>query len=70
MELDVCQLSRRVAFDWPITGVLKIDEDITIYSLWPHMHSRGKDMTFVLTRPDGKQDTPQRAPVRLESDLD
>jgi len=25
--------------------------------LWPHMHNRGKDMTFVVTRPDGKQET-------------
>jgi len=43
--------------NWPITGTLKIEDDITIYSLWPHMHYRGKDMTFTLTEPNGKQTT-------------
>jgi mono/diheme cytochrome c family protein len=45
------------AENWPITGVLQVKEDITLYALWPHMHFRGKDMTFVLTTPDGKQET-------------
>jgi hypothetical protein len=40
-----------------MTGILKIPDDITIYSLWPHMHYRGKDMTFVLTEPNGKETT-------------
>jgi hypothetical protein len=30
---------------------------VTLYNLWPHMHYRGKDMTFVLTHPDGKEET-------------
>ena len=42
---------------WAVTGVLKVEDDITIHSLWPHMHSRGKDMTFVLTLPNGRQET-------------
>ena len=45
------------AANWSMTGVLKLDEDITIHSLWPHMHYRGKDMTFVLTQPNGTQET-------------
>ena len=42
---------------WSMTGILRIDQDITIYSLWPHMHFRGKDMTFVLRQPNGKEET-------------
>ena len=42
---------------WAVTGVLKVEDDITIHSLWPHMHSRGKDMTFVLAPPNGRQET-------------
>jgi len=45
------------AANWSMTGTLKIDDNITIYLLWPHMHYRGKDMTFVLTLPNGKQET-------------
>jgi hypothetical protein len=43
--------------NWSVTGRLRVAEDITIYALWPHMHFRGKDMTFVLTHPGGKQET-------------
>jgi hypothetical protein len=43
--------------NWSMTGSRKVVKDITIYSLWPHMHYRGKDMTFVLTLPNGKQET-------------
>jgi hypothetical protein len=28
-------------------------EDVKVYTLHPHMHLRGKDMTYALTRPDG-----------------
>ena len=45
------------ASNWSMTGGLKLDEDITIHSLWPHMHYRGKDMTFVVTQPNGRQET-------------
>ena len=40
-----------------MTGILKVPDDINIYSLWPHMHYRGKGMTFVLTEPNGKETT-------------
>jgi len=43
--------------NWSMTGVLQIAQDITLYAMWPHMHFRGKDMTFVLTHPDGKEQT-------------
>ena len=33
-----------------MTGILEVDEDITVYALWPHMHFRGRDMMFVLTQ--------------------
>ncbi|MBM3818501.1 MAG: hypothetical protein FJW14_05715 [Acidimicrobiia bacterium] len=45
------------AANWAMTGTLKLDEDITVHSLWPHMHYRGKDMTFIVTEPNGRQTT-------------
>jgi hypothetical protein len=42
---------------WSMTGSLVLDEDVTLYNLWPHMHYRGKDMRFELTTPDGKRET-------------
>ena len=44
------------ADDWPITAITPIQDDITIYGLWPHMHLRGKDMTFIATYPDGREE--------------
>ena len=32
------------------------NEDVTVYTMHPHMHLRGKDMTYTLTRPDGSRD--------------
>ena len=48
-----------------MVGSLRIEDDITLYSLWPHMHYRGKDMTFVLTEPNGKQTTLLSVPSPL-----
>ena len=31
-------------------------EDVKIYSLHPHMHLRGKDMTYTATYPDGRKE--------------
>jgi hypothetical protein len=45
------------AANWAMTGTLKLEEDITIHALWPHMHYRGKDMTFIVTEPNGRQTT-------------
>jgi len=44
------------AGDWKITAITPFEDDVTVYSLWPHMHLRGKDMTFIATYPDGRED--------------
>jgi hypothetical protein len=31
-------------------------EDVKLYTMHPHMHLRGKDMTYTLTRPDGSSE--------------
>lgn len=43
--------------NWEIVGTLAFQSDATLYSLWPHMHFRGKDMTFTLVGPDGHETT-------------
>jgi hypothetical protein len=45
------------AANWEILGTQKFSSDATLYSLWPHMHFRGKDMTFTLVTPDGREST-------------
>ncbi len=37
-------------------------QDVTIYSLQPHMHLRGKDMTYTLVYPDGRQEILLKVP--------
>ena len=44
------------ADDWRITAITPFQEDVTLYGLWPHMHLRGKDMTFIATYPDGREE--------------
>ena len=41
--------------NWAITGIRVFQDDATLYVLWPHMHTRGKEMTYVLTYPDGRE---------------
>ena len=43
------------AKNWSITAIQVFKEDMTLYAMWPHMHTRGKEMTYVLTYPDGKE---------------
>jgi hypothetical protein len=45
------------AENWEIVGFTAITEPITLYSIWPHMHLRGKDMSIMATWPDGRQET-------------
>ena len=45
------------ASHWEIVGHMPIKEDITLYAFAPHMHLRGKDMKFILERPDGSRAT-------------
>lgn len=42
--------------DWAITGITTFQDDVTLYIVWPHMHLRGKDMTFLVTYPDGREE--------------
>jgi hypothetical protein len=50
------------AENWTITGLITFPDDVTLYSMWPHMHYRGKDMTFTLVRPNGREETLLRVP--------
>jgi len=43
--------------DWRVVSVHAIREPITLYGLTPHLHFRGKSMTYVLTLPDGREET-------------
>ncbi|MBM61689.1 MAG: hypothetical protein CL484_01930 [Acidobacteria bacterium] len=43
--------------DWKITGITPINEPITLYGLSPHMHLRGKSLKWIVTYPDGREET-------------
>jgi hypothetical protein len=44
--------------DWTApAGEATFAQDVEIVSLMPHMHVRGKEMTYVLTYPDGRSET-------------
>ncbi len=45
------------ASNWEISGTLAVKSNATLYSLWPHMHYRGKDMKFSVVDPDGHETT-------------
>jgi len=57
-EADEAEFPSIPAFanDWRITAITPILDDVTLYALWPHMHLRGKDMTFIVTYPDGREE--------------
>jgi hypothetical protein len=42
---------------WETTGELTFKQDAELVWFMPHMHLRGKDMTFRLVYPDGRQET-------------
>jgi hypothetical protein len=44
------------AENWEIIGTTAVTEPITLYALSPHMHVRGKDMSFKVTWPDGRDE--------------
>jgi hypothetical protein len=48
--------------NWTVTGVAPIQDDVTIQALSLHMHLRGKDVTYVLTYPDGREQILLRVP--------
>ena len=43
--------------DWKITGITPINEPVTLYALSPHMHLRGKSLRWIVTYPDGREET-------------
>ena len=45
-----------------MTGITAFQEDVTLYIVWPHMHLRGKDMTFVVTYPAGREEVVLHVP--------
>jgi hypothetical protein len=48
--------------NWTVTGIGAFQNDATIQSLFLHMHVRGKDVTFLLTYPDGREQVLLRVP--------
>ena len=48
--------------NWTVTGIGALQNDALIQSLFLHMHVRGKDVTYVLTRPDGTEEILLRVP--------
>jgi len=66
----VAALAGNVTFSIPpnnpnfeIRGVYMVDQNISVVSLFPHMHLRGKDMKMVATYPTGKQETLLNVPA-------
>ncbi|MCC7179891.1 MAG: cytochrome c [Acidobacteria bacterium] len=45
------------AENWSLTGITPVTEDITLYAMSPHMHLRGKSLKWVVTYPDGRDQT-------------
>lgn len=43
--------------NWETKGEITFNQDVELAWFMPHMHLRGKDMTFKLIYPDGKQET-------------
>jgi hypothetical protein len=43
--------------NWETSGEIKFNEDVELAWFMPHMHLRGKDMTYQLIYPDGKTET-------------
>ena len=48
--------------NWTVTGIGALQNDALIQSLFLHMHVRGRDVTYVLTRPDGEEEVLLRVP--------
>jgi hypothetical protein len=47
---------------WTVTGVNGFQDDATIQAITLHMHLRGRDVTYVLTYPDGREEILLRVP--------
>ena len=42
--------------NYAATVITAFKDDVTIHLMWPHMHLRGKDMAYLLTYPDGREE--------------
>jgi hypothetical protein len=45
------------AQNWKITAITPFQDDVTLYLGYPHGHFRLTDMTYVITHPDGREET-------------
>jgi hypothetical protein len=50
------------AANWTVTGIGAFQNNSIIQSLFVHAHLRGKDFTYVLTYPDGREEVLLRVP--------
>ncbi len=50
------------AGEYQIEAEASFTDNVKIYTMHPHMHLRGKDMTFTATYPDGKSEIVLRVP--------
>jgi hypothetical protein len=48
--------------NWTVTGINGFQDDATIHAISLHMHLRGKDVTYLLTYPDGREEVLLRVP--------
>jgi hypothetical protein len=48
--------------NWTVTGIGGFQDDVTIHGISLHMHLRGKDVTYLLTYPDGREQVLLRVP--------
>jgi len=50
------------AENYPVIGITAYTEPVTIYQLQPHAHLRGRDFTYSVIYPDGREETVLRVP--------
>ena len=48
--------------NYEVTGKLTFNRDTYLSSLYPHMHVRGKDATYTVVYPDGREEVVLRVP--------
>jgi hypothetical protein len=48
--------------NWTVTGIGGFQDDVTLTGISLHMHLRGKDVTYLLTYPDGREEILLRVP--------
>lgn len=48
--------------NYAVTGQQKFDRDTYLSSMYPHMHVRGKDATYSIVYPDGREEVVLRVP--------